>query len=77
MDKINFVILSQQSFRISHAIVWRRRAFRQNIQETHCDFQTLSSRGARFFLVQHTKTGKIYLNDQKIYQVAIKYTKWL
>jgi hypothetical protein len=27
-------------------------------------------------LVQHTKTGEIYHNDHKIYQMAIKYTKW-
>jgi hypothetical protein len=34
------------------------------------------SRVARFFLVQHTKTGKIYKNDHKIHQMAITYTKW-
>jgi hypothetical protein len=31
---------------------------------------------ARFFLVHHTKTGKIYQNDHKINQMALKYTKW-
>jgi hypothetical protein len=30
------------------------------------------SRVARFFLVQHTKTGKIYQNDLKIYQNCLK-----
>jgi hypothetical protein len=50
----------------------------------------LKSRTARFVLVQHTKTGKIYQittkyvyqisvdlpNGRKIYQMAVKYTKW-
>jgi hypothetical protein len=31
---------------------------------------------ARFFSVQHTKTGKNIPNDHKIYQKAIKYTIW-
>jgi hypothetical protein len=30
---------------------------------------------ARFFLVQRTRTGKIYQNDHKMYQVAIKPTE--
>jgi hypothetical protein len=30
---------------------------------------------ARFYLAQHTKTGRISQNDHKIYQVAIEYTK--
>jgi hypothetical protein len=31
-----------------------------------------------FSLPKHTKTGKIYyVNDNKLYQTAIKYTKWL
>jgi hypothetical protein len=29
-----------------------------------------------FVLVQHTKTGKVYQKDHKLYQVTIKYTKW-
>jgi hypothetical protein len=33
-------------------------------------------RVARFFLVQHTKTGKIYQIVHKISQTAMKYTKW-
>jgi hypothetical protein len=36
-------------------------------------------RVARFFLTQHTKTGKIATalpNDLKIYQMALKYSKW-
>jgi hypothetical protein len=28
-------------------------------------------------LVQNTKTGKIYQNSNKMYQMAIRYTKWL
>jgi hypothetical protein len=36
----------------------------------------LTSRVARFFLVQHTKTGKNIPNNHKIYQLATKYTKW-
>jgi hypothetical protein len=32
------------------------------------------SRVARFFTVQHTKTGKNKPNDHKMYQRAIKYT---
>jgi hypothetical protein len=32
------------------------------------------SRVARFFSVQHTKTGKLYKNNHKLYQIAIKYT---
>jgi ATP:corrinoid adenosyltransferase len=40
--------------------------------------------GARFFLVQHTKTGKIYQNGHNIYQMAmyityqmfVKYSEW-
>jgi hypothetical protein len=27
-------------------------------------------------MVQHTKTGKIVPNGHKLYQTAIKYTKW-
>jgi hypothetical protein len=34
------------------------------------------SRVARFFLVQHTKTGKNLQNDQKIYQMAINFFQW-
>jgi hypothetical protein len=30
---------------------------------------------ARFLLVQNTKTGKIYQNDHKVYQIISKYTK--
>jgi hypothetical protein len=33
------------------------------------------SRVARFFFVQHTKTGKNIPNNHKIYQIATKYTK--
>jgi hypothetical protein len=34
-------------------------------------------RGCQIFLLQHTKTfGKILI-DQKIFLLAIKYTKWL
>jgi hypothetical protein len=39
---------------------------------SHCQ---LSTRVARFFLAQHSKTGEIYQNYHKIYQMAIKYTK--
>jgi hypothetical protein len=28
---------------------------------------------ARFFLIQYTKTGKIYQNEDKIYKMVIKY----
>jgi hypothetical protein len=31
---------------------------------------------ARFFLAQRTKTGRNIQNNNKIYPVAIKYTKW-
>jgi hypothetical protein len=46
------------------------------------DFFTSSSghpvciRAARFLSVQHTKTGKNIPNDNKIYQMAIKYFQW-
>jgi hypothetical protein len=33
-------------------------------------------RVARFFLAQHTKTGNHVPNDHKMYQMAIKYSKW-
>jgi hypothetical protein len=33
-------------------------------------------RVARFFLVQHTKTVKTIPNNNKLYQMATKYTKW-
>jgi hypothetical protein len=36
----------------------------------------LETRVARFFMLQHTKTGKNVPNNQKIYQMAIKYAKW-
>jgi hypothetical protein len=39
-------------------------------------FETPCSRVARFFLVQHTKTGKNVPNNHKIYQMATKHTKW-
>jgi hypothetical protein len=41
----------------------------------------MTTRVGRFFMAQHTKTGKIYQMDknrpncQKIYQIAIKFTK--
>jgi nucleoside-diphosphate-sugar epimerase len=34
-------------------------------------------RVARFFFVQHTKTGKNIPNYRKIYQISIKCSKWL
>jgi hypothetical protein len=34
------------------------------------------SRVARFFFVQHTKTGKNIPKTHKIYPISIKYTKW-
>jgi hypothetical protein len=34
--------------------------------------ELLNSRVARFFLVQHTKTGKIYQMALKIYQMAVR-----
>jgi hypothetical protein len=34
------------------------------------------SRVARFFSAQHTKTGKMYQNGGKIYQMPVKYAKW-
>jgi hypothetical protein len=34
------------------------------------------TRVARLFLVQHTKKGKIVPKRGKMYQMAIKYTKW-
>jgi hypothetical protein len=37
---------------------------------------SIRTRVARFFLVQHTKTGKIYPNYLKLYQMAINFTKW-
>jgi hypothetical protein len=38
-------------------------------------FAQNESRVARFFLTQHTKTGKIGIpNDHKTYQSVIKYT---
>jgi hypothetical protein len=41
------------------------------------DEEMLDARVARFFLLQHTKTGKNRQNNQKMYQMTIKYTKWL
>jgi hypothetical protein len=39
-------------------------------------FLLLLSRVARFFLVQTTKTGKMYVpNNHKVYQMSIKYNK--
>jgi hypothetical protein len=35
----------------------------------------LDARGARFFLVLHTKTGEIILRRRKIYHDGGKYTK--
>jgi hypothetical protein len=35
-----------------------------------------SAKVARFFLVQHTKTGKIVPNDHKLYEMVTKQTKW-
>jgi hypothetical protein len=35
----------------------------------------VEARVARFFLVQQTKTGKNVPNDQKIHQIAIRFTK--
>jgi hypothetical protein len=35
----------------------------------------LSDKVARFFLVERIKMEKIYQNDHKIYQMAIKYIK--
>jgi hypothetical protein len=37
----------------------------------------LSLRTARFFMVQRTKTGKYIPNDHNIYQMSMKYSKWL
>jgi hypothetical protein len=38
---------------------------------------TIDTRVARFFLKQHTKTGKIYqITIAYVYQMATKYTKW-
>jgi hypothetical protein len=36
----------------------------------------MTSRVARFFLVQQTKKGENVPNDHKIYQTAIYHTKW-
>jgi hypothetical protein len=41
------------------------------------DEEMLDARVARFFLLQHTKTGKNRQNNQKMCQMTIKYTKWL
>jgi hypothetical protein len=38
-------------------------------------FQVLN-RVARFFLIQHTKAGQNIPNGHKIWQMAVKYTKW-
>jgi hypothetical protein len=39
--------------------------------------QTVHTRVARFFLLQHTKTGKIYqITNEYVHQMAIKYTEW-
>jgi hypothetical protein len=38
-----------------------------------CMAVMLATRVARFFVVQHTKTGKNLPNDHKIYKMAIKY----
>jgi hypothetical protein len=35
------------------------------------------ARVARFFLLQHTKKEETIPNNQKRYQMAIEYTKWL
>jgi hypothetical protein len=37
----------------------------------------LLTRVARFFLVHDTKTGKNVPNEHKMYQMVIKYPKWL
>jgi hypothetical protein len=34
------------------------------------------ARIARYFLTQYTKTGELLPNDHKMYQMAIKCTKW-
>jgi hypothetical protein len=39
-----------------------------------CIRGTSRQQGCQIFLVQHTKMGKIYQNEYKIYQMAIKYT---
>jgi hypothetical protein len=36
----------------------------------------LHARVTRFFLVQHTKTGKNIPNNHKLFQIDTKYTKW-
>jgi hypothetical protein len=36
----------------------------------------LTDRVARFYFVKHTKTEENIPNDQKMYQIAIKYNKW-
>jgi hypothetical protein len=36
----------------------------------------LPSSVARFFFVQHTKTGKYIPDEPKIYKMTIKYTEW-
>jgi hypothetical protein len=64
-DHKNKGVLSQQE---STSTKWPR----QNIFAAQAD----ASRVARFFLVQHTKTGKNIPNDYKIDQMTVKYTKW-
>jgi hypothetical protein len=47
-------------------------------RETVATFsRTIPSRVARFFLVQFTNTVGNVSNNHKIYQISIKYIKWL
>jgi hypothetical protein len=46
-------------------------------QPTAADMnQLVRNRVARFFLVQTYQNGKNIPNDHKLYQMAIKYSKW-
>jgi hypothetical protein len=46
------------------------------VKTTPATFFASNSGFARFFLVQHSKTGGHLPNYNKIYQMAVKLTKW-
>jgi hypothetical protein len=48
----------------------------QNFATLLTGINQLSSGVARFFSVQHTKTGENIPNRGKLYQMVLKYTKW-
>jgi hypothetical protein len=58
---------------------WLAFGFPARAQVVEYDLRSVTDyylRVARFFLVQHTKTGENIPNNHKIYQMARKYTRW-